>query len=126
MRLRILAEATSFEACCLTHKCRAAIETLFAPHPQAPSPHEFGSRLMQLQSVVVRILEERGLSGLFFYLLRALNFSCCRKHDRYDSHRPLVFLCLNAVAVRHRYLRRIESVGSQPSKLLQSGGLRAE
>ena len=44
-----------------------AIETPLAPHPQTPSPREFGSRLMKLQSVFVRILEERGLSGMVFY-----------------------------------------------------------
>ena len=36
--------------------------------PTPPSPREFGSRLMKLQSLFVRILEERGLSGCFFYL----------------------------------------------------------
>ena len=42
--------------------------------PQTPSPREFGLRLMELQNVFVRILEERGLSGWFFYSLDDRSF----------------------------------------------------
>ena len=49
------------------HKSSKSIDTSDAPHPQTPSPREFGSRLMKLQSGFIRILEERGLSGCLLF-----------------------------------------------------------